>query len=308
VRNLYQKTILKRANFDGIGLHSGLNAKVNLLPAEDNVGIIFKRIDLSGDNIIKGNYKNVSSAKLCTTLTNLSNVSVSTVEHIMAAFYITGIDNVIVEIDSVEMPIMDGSSKNFVKIIEESGIKTLKAKRKYLKILKKIELNESQKKISIEPSLDGLNVDFQLDYSNALIGNQKNKISFNNKNLEEVYTSRTFCLYEDIEKLKKLGLAKGGSLENAIVVKNEKILNEEGLRNKNEFVNHKILDLAGDFLLSGYRIIGNVKCIQGGHNFSNIFLKEIFKDKSNYEELDVSNIEVFDKNIKISANKLVASA
>jgi len=308
VENLYQKTILKKTNFDGIGLHSGINVKVNLLPTEDNVGIIFKRIDLNENNIIKANYKNVSSAKLCTTLTNSSNVSVSTVEHIMAAFYITGIDNVIVEIDSMEMPIMDGSSKDFVSIIENSGIKTLKAKRKYLKILKKVELIEKQKSISIEPSSEGLSVDFQLNYNNALIGNQKNKINFNKKNLEEVYTSRTFCLYEDIEKIKSIGLAKGGSLDNAIVVKNEKILNDEGLRNKNEFVNHKILDLVGDFLLSGYRIIGSVKCVQGGHHLSNIFLKEFFKSPSNYEELDVSNIEVFDKNIKISVNKLVASA
>ena len=236
-------------------------------------------------------------------------MSVSTIEHLMAAFYMTGVDNVLVEIDQTEMPIMDGSSKDFVNLIKKSGIKVLEAKRKFLKILKKVEFKDNKKSISIEPSTEeGLSVDFELNYNNALIGNQKNKISFNNQNLEEIYTSRTFCLYEDIEKIKNVGLAKGGSLDNAIVVKNEEILNKSGLRNKKEFVNHKILDLVGDFLLSGYRIIGNVKCIHGGHNLSNIFLQEIFKDPSNYEELDVSNIEVFNKNIKITANKVAVNA
>ena len=309
MQNLYQKTIFKTVEFEGIGLHSGLNAKVKLLPAEEKTGIIFKRTDLKDNNIIKADYKNVTSAKLCTTLTNSSNVSVSTIEHLMAAFYMTGVDNILVEIDQIEMPIMDGSSKDFVNLIKKSGIKTLEAKRKFLKIMKKVELKDNKKSISIEPSTEeGLSVDFKLNYNNTLIGNQKNKISFNNQNLEEIYTSRTFCLYEDIEKIKNIGLAKGGSLDNAIVVKNEKILNKSGLRNKKEFVNHKILDLAGDFLLSGYRIIGNVKCIQGGHNLSNLFLQEIFKDPSNYEELDVSNIEVFNKNIKITANKVAVNA
>ena len=308
MQNLYQKTVLKPINFEGIGLHSGLNASVRLVPAEDNSGIIFKRVDLKENNLIKANFKNVTSAKLCTTLTNSSGNSVSTIEHLMAAFYMTGIDNVIVEINSKEMPIMDGSSKDFVKLIKSAGVKILKTKRKFLKILKKVELKDGDKLISINPSNGGLSVDFELKYSNSLIGNQKNKISFHNQNLEEVYSSRTFCLYEDIEKIKNMGLAKGGSLDNAIVVKNKEILNDEGLRNKKEFVNHKILDLVGDFLLSGYRIIGSVKCLQGGHNLSNMFLKEIFKNSSNYEELDVSNVEVFNKNIKIDANKLAVSA
>ena len=309
MQNLYQKTIFKTVEFEGIGLHSGLNAKVKLLPAEEKTGIIFKRTDLKDNNIIKADYKNVTSAKLCTTLTNSSNVSVSTIEHLMAAFYMTGVDNILVEIDQIEMPIMDGSSKDFVNLIKKSGIKVLEAKRKFLKILKKVEFKDNKKSISIEPNTEeGLSVDFELSYNNALIGNQKNKINFNNQNLEEIYTSRTFCLYEDIEKIKNVGLAKGGSLDNAIVVKNEEILNKSGLRNKKEFVNHKILDLVGDFLLSGYRIIGNVKCVQGGHNLSNIILQEIFKDPSNYEELDVSNIEVFNKNIKITANKVAVNA
>jgi UDP-3-O-[3-hydroxymyristoyl] N-acetylglucosamine deacetylase len=277
----FQKTILKEAVFKGIGLHSGLKTEVKILPAAENYGIAFKRTDLNKNNVIKANFENVSSTKLCTTLQNKFQVSVSTVEHLLAALYITGIDNALIEISNSEVPIMDGSSKEFVETITCVGVKTLNAKRKYLKIIKKFKLQENEREVSIEPNPDGLKVKFQLVYSNDVIGTQSNQINFANADLIDVYTSRTFCLYEDIEKIKKIGLAKGGSLENAIVIKNNEILNDEGLRNSKEFVNHKILDLAGDFLLSGYRILGNVKCSQGGHSLSNSFLRAIFKDRSN---------------------------
>ena len=303
-----QKTILKPFEFSGIGLHSGVNSKVKILPAKDNKGIVFKRIDLKGNNEIKACFKNVSSAKLCTTLKNETGASVSTVEHLMAAFYITGIDNAVIEIDNPELPIMDGSSKDFVDLIIANGTKELHAKRKFLKIIKKTELQDQEKFISIEPSNLGLEVEFQLGYKNEVIGDQKNHVIFNGENLEEIYSSRTFCLYEDIEKIKKIGLAKGGSLDNAVVVKNETVLNEGGLRNDKEFVNHKILDLAGDFMLSGYRILGSVKCIQGGHSMSNTFLKELFKDNSNFQEVIINNINIVEKNFKTSANKLAVNA
>ena len=303
-----QKTILKPFEFSGIGLHSGVNSKVKILPAKDNKGIVFKRVDLKGNNEIKACFKNVSSAKLCTTLKNETGASVSTVEHLMAAFYIAGIDNAVIEIDNPELPIMDGSSKDFVDLIIANGTKELHAKRKFLKIIKKTELQDQEKFISIEPSNLGLEVEFQLGYKNEVIGDQKNHVIFNGENLEEIYSSRTFCLYEDIEKIKKIGLAKGGSLDNAVVVKNETVLNEGGLRNDKEFVNHKILDLAGDFMLSGYRILGSVKCIQGGHSMSNTFLKELFKDNSNFQEVIINNINIVEKNFKTSANKLAVNA
>ena len=157
-----QKTILKPFEFSGIGLHSGVNSKVKILPAKDNKGIVFKRIDLKGNNEIKACFKNVSSAKLCTTLKNETGASVSTVEHLMAAFYITGIDNAVIEIDNPELPIMDGSSKDFVDLIIANGTKELHAKRKFLKIIKKTELQDQEKFISIEPSNLGLEVEFQL--------------------------------------------------------------------------------------------------------------------------------------------------
>ena len=306
--NPFQKTILKKVTFRGVGLHSGLKSEIKILPANENYGIVFKRTDLIENNTIKANFKNVSSAKLCTTLQNESNATVSTVEHLLAAFYITGIDNALVEISNSEVPIMDGSSKEFVETINKIGLKKLNAKRKYLKITKKIELKDDEKVISIEPNLDSLKVNFQLVYSNDIIGNQSNHINFADKNLTDVYTSRTFCLFEDIEKIKKIGLAKGGSLDNAIVVKNNKIVNAKGLRNNKEFVNHKILDLAGDFLLSGYRILGSVKCTQGGHSLSNLFLRTIFEDSSNFTIIEQEETSTAKNYFKIPTNKLAVNA
>ncbi len=305
---LNQKTLLKPVSFEGIGLHSGVKTKVKLLPALENEGIVFKRTDLKTNNYIKANFQNVSSAKLCTTITNEYGVSVSTVEHLMAAFYILEIDNAVIELDNLEVPIMDGSSKDFIEEINKVGLKNLFSKKKYLKILKTIKYTEGEKSISIEPSNESLKVDFELNYTNELIGKQRNIIDFNHNDLQDVITARTFCLFEDVEKIKKAGLAKGGSLENAVVVKGKEVLNEGGLRSAKEFVNHKILDLAGDFLLSGYRILGNVKCVQGGHSLSNIFLREIFKDLSNIEEAVQTNAKILKKDFKTSINKLAVNA
>ena len=272
---IYQTTLNTPVSFEGVGLHSGLNTKITILPAEADQGIIFKRVDLKKNNLVQANYTNVSSAKLCSTLKNEKGVKVSTVEHLLAALYIANIDNAIIEIDNEEVPIMDGSAKNFISVLNKTEIKNLKNKIKYLKIIDRIELIENQKKISIEPNDFALEVDFKLNYDNKIIGKQRNIVNFQTDDLEDIYNSRTFCLFEDIEKIKKLGLAKGGSLDNAIVVGNNKLLNKNGLRNEKEFVNHKILDLAGDFVLSGYRILGKVVCEQGGHLLTNSFLKKI---------------------------------
>ena len=297
--NVFQKTISNKIEFKGIGLHSGLESIIKILPADENYGIIFKRTDLEQNNFIKANFENVSSAILCTTIQNKFNISISTVEHLLAALYITGIDNALIEINASEVPIMDGSSKEFVDTILKIGIKEQKAKRKYLKILKKFEFKENE---------NSLNVDFQLVYSNDVIGKQRNQINFSDKDLSNVYTSRTFCLFDDVEKIKKIGLAKGGSLDNAIVVKDNEILNSTGLRNSKEFVNHKILDLAGDFLLSGHRILGNVTCIQGGHSLSNLFLRTLLQDRSNYSIIELEESKTIKSYFKTSANKLAVNA
>ena len=290
-----QKTLNSEVSFSGIGLHSGKNVDVTLIPANSNSGITFKRTDLEKNNEVIANFKNVSSAKLCTKIENDFGASVSTIEHLMAAFYICGVDNLVVNLNGPEVPIMDGSAKDFVKIIKNCGLKTLEGKRKFVKIKKKIELKEDEKLINIVPTNNNFEVKFTLNYKkNPLIQTQTNSTNFEEKNLEDIYTARTFCLYEDIEKIKSIGLAKGGSLDNAIVVQGDKVLNEGGLRSKKEFVNHKILDLAGDFMLSGARVIGSVECIHGGHALTNEFLKKIFSDKSNYDivENESSSINV----------------
>ena len=299
MNKIFQTTLVKPLCFKGIGLHSGLSSEIKILPSEANSGINFKRVDAEKNNIIQADYKKVTSAKLCTTLENDYGVKVSTVEHLLAALYIAEIDNALIEINSEEVPIMDGSAKNFIDIIKNTEVKKLPIKRKYLKVINKFEFMDGKRKISIEPNNDTFSVEFELDYQNKLIGKQKNNVDFQKDNLDEIIESRTFCLYEDIEKIKKIGLAKGGSLENAIVVDQNKVLNEGGLRNQKEFVNHKILDLAGDFVLSGYRIIGKVKCHQGGHELSNLFLKNFLEKKENFSFVELNNeysTKLFGKN------------
>ena len=277
-----QKTLKNTISFEGIGLHSGMESKVTLEPTQSGTGVVFKRVDLNKNNEIVANFKNVSSAKLCTKIQNNFGASVSTIEHLMAAFYICGVDNVIVNIDGPEVPIMDGSAKDFVNMIENCGLKSLDEKRKFLKIIKKVSLKEKVRSISVEPTENTLNVDFTLNYENPLIRTQSNNTNFQGRDLEDIYSARTFCLYEDVEKIKEIGLAQGGSLKNAVVIQGNKVLNKEGLRCKKEFVNHKILDLAGDFMLAGMRVIGSVKCIHGGHELTNNFLRKVFSDKTNF--------------------------
>ena len=284
---LNQKTINDIITLQGIGLHSGLKAKLIIKPAEPNTGIIFKRIDIKDNNTIIPNIFNVTSASFCTTISNEAGVSVSTIEHLMGAFYGVGIDNALVEIDNQEVPILDGSARIFIEEINKVGFKVSDSPIKIIKIEKKIDFFDGDKRISIEPSKISLDIDFELKYKNPIIGNQRNLIKVYEADLTKVYNSRTFCLFEDIEKLKKIGLAKGGSLENAIVVKDNKVLNKDGLRNSKEFVNHKILDCMGDLYLSGYKIIGKVVCSQGGHKLTNQLLRKVFENKENFAIIEI---------------------
>ena len=289
---LNQKTILKPIVFNGIGLHSGLKVNLTLKPADPNSGILFKRIDLNKNNILVPNFLNVTNTSLNTTISNEFGVKVSTIEHLMGALLGLGIDNALIEIDNEEVPILDGSAKIFVEEIIKTGFKISEVPIKIIKILKKISFTDGQRFASIEPSKLNLIIDFELKYKNQFIGNQKNKIKVYEDDLVNIFNSRTFCLYEDIELIKKNGLAKGGSLENAIVVKDKMILNNEGLRNKKEFVNHKILDCIGDLYTAGYRIIAKVVCSQGGHFITNQLLRKVFENKENF-----SIIEIKEKNL-----------
>ena len=250
---LNQKTLKNSVQFEGVGLHSGKVVRLSIKPSEPDTGIVFKRIDLKSNNLVYPSFLNVSNTSLNTTISNEFSVKVSTIEHLMGALFTLGVDNALIEIDNEEVPIMDGSAKEFVKEI----------------------LNAD------------LDIEFELKYKNKIIGNQKNRINVYSDELTDVLNSRTFCLHKDIEMIKKDGLAKGGSLENAIVVGDENIVNKNGLRNPKEFVNHKILDCIGDLYTSGYRIIGQVKCSQGGHYFNNQILRKLFSDKKNFSIIEI---------------------
>ena len=284
---LNQKTINQDITFNGIGLHSGLAVTMTVKPAAPNTGIIFKRIDLKENNAVVPNMFNVSSAVFCTTISNDHGVSVSTIEHLMGALYGLGIDNALIEIDNQEVPILDGSAKLFVEAISKIGIKKSDAPIKIIKILKKIEFIDENKTITIEPSKISLDIDFELKYTNEIIGTQRNSVKVFESDLSDIYNSRTFCLFEDIEKLKEMGLAKGGSLDNAVVVKNNVVLNQNGLRNHKEFVNHKILDCMGDLYLAGYKIIGKIVCSQGGHKLTNQLLRKVFENDENFSLIEI---------------------
>jgi len=222
----------------------------------------------------------------------------------MGAIFGLGIDNLVIEIDNEEVPILDGSAKEFINKILSAGIEASNKPIKIIKIHNEVEFNYGERFAKIKPSKLSLDIDFQLKYQNSLIGNQRNKINVYEDDLKDVFNSRTFCLYEDIEAIKEIGLAKGGSLDNAIVVKDKEILNKNGLRNSKEFVNHKILDCIGDLFTSGYRIIGSIQCFQGGHYLTNQLLKKVFSNNKNF-----SIIEIQERNLPNSLiNKSILRA
>ena len=287
VSYLTQKTLKNIVNFNGIALHSGKNVNISIKPAEPNFGIVFKRVDLTKDNLVYPNFMNVTNTSLNTTIANEAGVKVSTIEHLMGALFGLGIDNALVEIDNDEVPILDGSAKDFIDKIIISGIAVSHQPIKIIKINRKVEYQDRQRFISVKPSTLSLDIDFELKYKNTVIGNQRNKVKVYEDDLTDIYNSRTFCLYEDIELIRKNGLAKGGSLENAVVVKDNVIMNPGGLRNEKEFVNHKILDCIGDLYTSGYRIVASITCSQGGHYLTNQLLRKIFQNKENFSILEI---------------------
>ena len=292
-----QKTIKDPIQLEGVGLHNGIKVNICLKPAKANSGIKFKRIDVEeSQSIIEASYKNVSSPILCTKIKNSHGISVSTIEHLMAAFYGEGIDNVLIEIDAPEIPIMDGSAFDFVEAIKSVGYEEQNSSKKFINVLKKVEVKDGQKYISIEPLEKDLIIDFEIVYRNPLIRSRRREFKLSNCDLTSIYNSRTFCLYEDIDQIRSMGLAKGGSLENAIVVKENKILNDDGLRHRHEFVEHKILDCMGDLMLSGHRIFGHIKTSQGGHQLTNLLLSKLLAEQPNWELITLSEKQKDQKN------------
>jgi UDP-3-O-[3-hydroxymyristoyl] N-acetylglucosamine deacetylase len=278
---MYQKTIKSKINFKGIGLHSGLICNLVIKPAAPNSGINFIRVDYKGkEKTIPAYIDNSLPAKLCTTISN-KHVTIATIEHLMSSLSGMGIDNATVEIDSQELPILDGSSKDFVIAIQDTGTTIQAVEKKYIKILKKIIVKDKDKFISIEPTnKKKLEIDYEINFHDRVIKKQSKKIDLEKDGFMHVYDARTFCLQKDLENIFKMGLAKGGSLENAIVVSEDKVLNQDGLRYKDEFVRHKILDCIGDLYLAGYSIIGKVNCYQGGHDMTRKLLEALIKNKN----------------------------
>ena len=221
---LTQKTIKNKISFSGITLHSGKHAKVLIRPAEPNFGIVFKRVDLKNNNLVYPNFMNVTNTSLNTTIENEYGVKVSTIEHLMGALFGLGIDNALVEIDNEEVPILDGSAKEFIEKLIFAGIKVSEAPIKIIKINKQVDFMDGERFISIKPSTLSLDIDFELKYKNQIMKSKK-KVKVYDDDLTDIYSSRTYCLFEDIELIKKNGLAKGGSLDNAVVVSDEGVLN-----------------------------------------------------------------------------------
>ena len=277
-----QNTLSKIVDFTGIGLHSGEKVKISLIPTATDTGINFK----INNTLILASWQNAVVSQLCTRLKFGEN-AISTIEHLMAAISGLGITNLIIKINSNEVPILDGSSREFVDEIRNAGIIEQKKKQKILKILRKVEYKDQEKFIRISPSKKkNLSIDYTIDYKDQFIKKQNLKYTHSEENFLKIYKSRTFCLHNDLERIFSMGLAKGGSLDNAIVVSGNKILNQGGLRYNNEFVRHKTLDCIGDLYLAGYQIWGDLVTYQGGHELNLRLLREILADKKNYKIVD----------------------
>ena len=285
--NLQQNTVKRVIHFSGVGVHNGRAVSMSIEPADINTGIIFERTDLINNNKIKAVIENVVESSLCTKIENNNGVSVSTIEHLMATFNAFGIDNAIVKINSSELPALDGSSYEYVKKIVNTGIKSQDQKKKIFKILKKVEVRNGDRFITITPS-DDLSINVSINYPNTIIGHSQYFYKHSKENfIENLSMARTYTLFDDIEKMRTSGLAIGGNLNNAIVVDKHKILNPDGLRTEKEFVKHKALDCIGDFYLLGMPLIGTINCFAPGHNLNQLFIKEILKNRDNYTIIDM---------------------
>ena len=286
----FQKTLNGKVVCEGIGLHSGLKIKMEIMPAEANQGIVFIRKDILDNQKIYASYKNVSDTKLGTTIINKAGYKVRTIEHLMAAFMGLKIDNALVILSGSEIPIMDGSSKVFVDLINGIGIKEQFVSKKIIKILRRVAVYNGKSSIIASPSKD-FSIEYQIDFEDPAIGIQKQKLTRLGSNFDkEISAARTFGMLKEVQYMHKNGLALGGSIDNAIVVDNGKILNPYRLRYKDEFGRHKILDLCGDIYLSGRHFLGNISAICAGHEINNKFLWELFSDENNYQEIEANNI------------------
>ena len=281
--NSNQQTIKNEILLAGIGLHSGKQVELQLKPAEIDNGIKFIRTDKIKDNVINAVWSNVTETVLSTTISNKGGLKISTIEHLMSALSGLHIDNLNIYINAPEVPIMDGSSRPFVDAIEDTGIKVQSKKRKILNVKKVIEVKNNDSSVKIIPNKQ-FSIDFEIDFPSQLVSKQSCQLQLINGNYKaDIAAARTFGFEKDVEHLRSNGLALGGSLDNAVVVGERKILNKDGLRYNDEFVRHKILDSIGDLYLAGSPIIGYFYGNKSGHYLNNQLLRKLFSDESNYE-------------------------
>ncbi|MEM7679653.1 MAG: UDP-3-O-acyl-N-acetylglucosamine deacetylase [Pseudomonadota bacterium] len=287
-----QKTLKTVAELSGVGLHSGREISMTLRPAKENNGIVFMRTDIVGkDNLIPALWDHVVDTQLCTVIGNADGVTVGTIEHVMAALRGCGVDNLIIEVNGPEVPVMDGSSAPFVALIEEAGLEIQAMPQRAIKILKEVSIEIDGKRSTLRPSnistFRGL-----IDFDHPSIGLQDMEIQLVNGNFKhDIAEARTFGFLHEVEYLRQNGLALGGSLDNAIVLDQEKVLNEDGLRFSNEFIRHKLLDAIGDLYLAGAPILGEYECEKPGHFMNNEILKAVFADPSNWCYEDTYAVE-----------------
>ena len=284
-----QLTIKEKVSGVGIGLHKGIPIKISLEPLESGRGIVFYRSDT--DSFIEALPKNVIDTRMATVISDSSGNYVSTIEHLLSAIYAFGIDNILIRVDSYEVPIMDGSSASFCMMLREAGIQKQEISKKVIILKEKIEVIDGDKFVSLSPSLSP-NYDFSVDFSHPSIGKQEYNFAFNKSNyLQEISRARTFGFLKDIHMLRKRDLALGGSLENAIVLDNKRILNIEGLRYSNEFVRHKILDAIGDLALFGMPYLANYHSHAGSHDLNHKLTKKLLNSPDKFAIEDLEGIK-----------------
>lgn len=290
-----EKTLQNAIPCVGIGLHSGARVKMTMKPAPIGTGIVFKRTDISDkDNLVPVSCETVVDTRMCSCVGNSAGVTVSTIEHLMAALACFSITNVIIELDSPEVPIMDGSASDYVTLIECAGIVRQNAPLKAVKILKEISFNDQKgADVCLYPAEKGLSIDFMIDFQKSkAIGRQEYSIILSERTFKDsVAYARTFGFAQEVEMLRSMGLGRGGSLENVVVVDGDKVLNPEGLRSENEFVVHKTLDAIGDLYQLGMPIIGHFSGVKSGHMHTNTLLRKLLSNKSNYEIVNVDDYE-----------------
>ena len=299
---ILQKTISKKVSIQGIGLHSGETVSLSLIPAKPDSGITFVRKDLNSKNILKVDPFSVSDTRLCSTLEKES-MKVMTVEHLMSALYAYSIDNIIIELSGTEVPILDGSSNPFIYLIQSGEPINQEREKKFIKVKKALKYEIDGKFAMLEP-YDGFKIDFSIDFPHPVFAGRNNSISidyYNDSYMSEIARARTFGFMQEVEYLRSNGLAKGGSLENAIVMDEYKIINSDRLRYDDEFVRHKVLDAFGDLYLTGFALIGKFTAFKSGHEINNQLLRLLMKDKDSYDLVSlVESDKVYQQIIKQS--------